>query len=425
MSLLLIIFTSWILCIIAVYLKESQLIKRTWQEPYFANTPILIESDDWGPGGAFQAERLSQLLARLESHKDSVNRAAVFTANMVLSVPDINKIIADPNFTYHRIMLNEGYPEIYQTMLTGINADLFVPQLHGLEHLNGEAFARLCQQNDPRIAAAVSDPHNWDWESLDSPLQGHYVDGSHLPTQAIRPEEAQTTIAIASKTFQELFGYPSISTVAPCYLWNSNIESIWQHNAIQIIQTASYRCDGRDENGKYHQDRRLIRPGDLSDCGQAYLVRNVMFEPVDGRNTPDTAYHEALSSYLQALPVSISTHRYNYTRSEESFRNSLNGLDLLLSNIRKTFQDVRFVSSPELGEQILTANAPITNHFNNAQWPPVKHLTGINKIAPFLTRLYVRHQKLGLLAYLTGLIIPAWLICKIANPKKLKRGNRS
>lgn len=428
MNLFLIIFALWILCLTTIYLWKSQLLKRTWQEPYFADTPILIESDDWGPGDVFHAERLTQLLACLEGHKDSLNRSAVFTADVVLSVPDTEKIIADPDFTYHRIMLNEGFPEIYQAMLTGIKTGVFVPQLHGLEHLNGQAFAQLCQYNDPRIAAAVSDPHGWNWESLDSPLQGHYVDGSHLPTQTISLENAQTIIALATQTFQKLFGYPSISTVAPCYLWNSDIESIWQKHAIQIIQTASYRCDGRDENGKYHQDRQLIRPGDLSDCGQVYLVRNVMYEPVDGRNTPDTAYREALSAYAQALPISISTHRYNYTRSEEDFHNSLNGLDQLLIKIRKTFSDVRFVSSPELGAQILTANVIITNHFNDAQWPPLKQLSRIKKIAPFLNRLYTRHPKLTLLGYLTGLIIPAWLICTLANPKqarqRIEEGNR-
>ena len=417
MNVLLIIFASWLLCVIAVYLWKNKLFKQTWQEPYFADTAVLIESDDWGPGDDFHAGRLAQLLACLQGHKDSVNRTAVITADVVLSVPDVEKITADPDFSYQRKMLDESAPEIYQVMLTGIKTGVFVPQLHGLEHLNGQAFARLCQHNDARIAAAVSDPHGWNWESLDSFLQGHYVDGSQLPTQAISPENAQAVIALATQTFQKLFGYPSISTVAPCYLWNGTIESIWQKHAIQIIQTAGYRCDGRDKQGHYHQDRQLIRAGNLSDGEQIYLVRNVMYEPVDGRNTPDTAYREALSACDQALPVSISTHRYNYTRSEDEFRSSLEGLDQLLTDIRTTLPDVRFVSSPELGAQILTANAMIINYFNEAQWPPLKQLAGIKKIAPFLNRLHARHPQLTLLAHLTGLIIPAWLICRQARQR--------
>ena len=417
MNVLLIIFASWLLCLIAVYCWKHKLFKQTWREPYFADTPVLIESDDWGPGGDFHAERLAQLLTCLQGHKDSVNRTAVITADVVLSVPDVGKITADPDFSYQRKMLDEASPEIYQVMLTGIKTGTFVPQLHGLEHLNGQAFSRLCRHNDARIAAAVSDPHGWNWESLDSCLQGHYVDGSQLPTQAISPENAHAVIALATQTFQKLFGYPSISTVAPCYLWNGAIESVWQKHAIQIIQTAGYRCDGRDEQGHYHQDRQLIRPGELSDCGQIYLVRNVMYEPVDGNNNSETAYRDALSAYAQALPICISTHRYNYTRSEEDFRQSLTGLDSLLSLIGQTFPDIRFVSSPELGAQILTVNAIITNYFNGAQWPSLKQLAGIKKIAPFLNRLHARHPKLTVLAYLTGLIIPAWLICRQARQR--------
>ena len=419
MNLLLIIFASWILCLTAVYLWKKSLLKSTWREPYFADTPILIESDDWGPGADFQAGRLSKILSCLESHKDSVNRSAVITADIVLSAPDIEKITTAPDFAYHRKMLDEHYPEIYQAMLKGIKTGTFVPQLHGLEHLNSQALSRLCQQNDSRVADAVSDPNGWNWESLAPPLQGHYVDGSSLPSQSIKPENAQTIIALATQTFQMLFGNPSISTVAPCYLWNSEIESIWQSYGIRVIQTAGYRCDGIDENGKHHEDKQLIRPGDKSDTGQIYLVRNVMYEPVDGRHNAETAYQEALSAFTQALPICISTHRYNYTRSEEDFQQSLTGLDKLLSAVTQTFSNTRFVSSPELGEQISSATAVITNPFNDTQWPPLKQLSGTKKIAPFLRRLYTRHPKLVLLSYLTGLIIPVWLICGLGKPKQL------
>jgi hypothetical protein len=423
MNVLLIIVALWLLGVMAVFCWKNKLFRQTWREPYFADTPVLIESDDWGPGGVVDAERLAQLLACLESHHDTGKRTAVITADVVLSVPDVEKIIADPDFTYQRKTLDEAAPDIYKVMLAGIKSGAFVPQLHGLEHLNGQAFARLCQQNDPRIADAIADPYGWNWESLASPLQGHYVDGSQLPTQAISLAQAQAIIALATQTFQRLFGYPSVSTVAPCYLWNSVIESVWQQHAIQMIQTAGYRCDGRNEHSHYHQDKPLIRVGDLSNSGQIYLVRNVMYEPVDGRNTPDTAYLEALSAYAQALPVSISTHRYNYTRSEQDFQCSLDGLDQLLTQIRSTLPDVRFVSSPELGAQMLAADSVMINHFNGELWPPLKQLTGIKKIAPFLNRLHARHPKLTLLAGVTGLIVPAWLICRQSR-QKLVQGSR-
>ena len=412
MMIFLIVCSAWLLTLSVVCAWKYPLFKRTWQELYFADTPVLIESDDWGPGEAFHAQRLLQLLACLETHKDTVNRAAVITADVVLCVPDIEKIMADPDAGYHRKALNIVSPDIYQALLFGIRQGVLVPQLHGLEHLNGLAFARLCQQNDIRIADALAHPQHWDWELLASPLQGHYVDGSVLPTHAISLEQAQGIIALAVLRFTELFGYASISTVAPCYLWNSAIEKFWQQNAITVIQTAGYRCDGRDQQGTYHQDRSLIRAGDVSESAQVYLVRNVMYEPVDGNNNADTAYQEALVAYAQALPISISTHRYNYTRSEDDFVSSLQGLDRLLRAIGSSVARLRFVSSPELGEQMIMEHTDIINHFNESHYLPLKRLSGFKKLAPFLRRLYYRHPKLVWLSYISGLIIPASLLCR-------------
>ena len=231
-------------------------------------------------------------------------------------------------------------------------------------------------------------------------------------SQALNQEQAQTIIALAVQRFTELFGYPSVSTVAPCYLWNSTIEKLWQKNGISVIQTAGYRCDGRDKQGSYHQDLSLIRAGDISESAQLYLVRNVMYEPVDGNNDAKTAYQEAMIAYAQALPISISTHRYNYTRTEVEFDSSLQGLDQLLSNLSSSIARLRYVASPELGEQIAKEHSAIENHFNGADYLPLKRLSGLNKLAPFLWRLYYRHPKLTLLAYLSGLIMPAGLLCR-------------
>jgi len=112
------------------------------------------------------------------------------------------------------------------------------------------------------------------------------------------------------------------------------------------------------------------------------------------------------------LPISISTHRYNYTRGEEEFKNSLKGLDRLLKAIGSNIGRIRYLSSPELGQQYLMDGIEIVNHFNNSQWKPLKQLSGIRKLAPFLWRLYYRHPKLVLLAYISGLIIPASLVCR-------------
>jgi hypothetical protein len=419
MLLILIIPAFWLVLLIFLFIWKRELFIKTWHEPYFSDTPILIESDDWGPGGKFHANRLQNLLDCLAKYKDSVNRSAVLTADVILTVPDTQAIKDAPASFFPRKVLDRHFPEIYKVMMSGVENDLLVPQLHGLEHLNDEAFATLCIAGDSRIAKASTDSNWWDWESLDSPLQAHYVNGSTLPTTPVPAAKAKEIIDIAVETFHRLFGYPSLTAVAPCYLWNDDVESEWSRHAIQAIQTAGYRCVGRARDGRYIQDKSLIRAGDKNTRSQIYLVRNVMYEPVDGKNTPASAYLEAIRSYRQALPITISTHRYNYTRSEEESRSSLEGLAALLSNLTKDLAIPRFLSSAELAEAMINPEQDIINHFNKKTWPKVKKIYGIAKMGPFLSRLYYRHPKLAAIAYISGLIIPCWLIYQIASPKKL------
>lgn len=406
----------WLSILLILFFWKRELLVRTWLEPYFVESPVLIESDDWGPGGEFHAERLQALLDALAFHKDSTKRSAVLTANVVLSVPDVPQIVGAGILS--RKMLDRDFGGIHKTMLQGIANGTFVPQLHGLEHLNAEAFVDLCRTSDPRTESARSDTNWWDWEALDSPLQGHYVDGSRLPSRPISREKADQIVTMATDLFTGMFGCPSLTAVAPCYLWNDDIEQSWARHSIKGIQTAGYRCNARDRDGNYVQDKVLIRAGDKNEREQVYLVRNIMFEPVDGKNTPDTAYAEALQAKRQALPLTISTHRYNFTRSAREFTDSLAGLDELLNQLTQNIPDLRFLSSAELAECLLHPESPISNRFNNESFPALKRLDGIEKVGPFLYRLYYRHPKLAKLSYLTGLVIPGWLICKAANRKR-------
>lgn len=407
---ILFILGFWSVCVAGLWLWKKELFISTWNEAYFADTPVLIESDDWGPGGEFHADRLNRLLDMLAQHRDTVGRNPILTADMVLAVPDLEKIAIEGE--YRRKMLDADFPVIYQALKDGIARDLLTPQLHGLEHLNGTGFARLCRENDPRLTAAKTTSDWWDWESLDSPLQGHYVDGSALPTTPVGSAEAQNIIELAAASFRRMFGAPSVSTVAPCYLWNDIIEEQWSKQNIIAIQTAGYRCTGRDQSGRYRQDPPIIRVGHKNRFGQAYLVRNVMYEPVDGKNTSASALAEAEIAYRQAAPIAISTHRYNFTRSETECDDAIAGLNHLLSAITRMYPQVRFLSSAELAESLFGRSPEIINRFNSKRWPSLNMAGSHRKLGAFLYRLYYRHRKLALIGYATGLFVPAWVICK-------------
>jgi len=204
MNVLLIIVALWLLGVMAVFFVGKISCSDRLAGALLCPIRRTDRKRRLGAGRCCRCRAIGAITRLFGSHHDTGKRTAVITADVVLSVPRCGKIIADPDFTYQRKTLDEAAPDIYKVMLAGIKSGAFVPQLHGLEHLNGQAFARLCQQNDPRIADAIADPYGWNWESLASPLQGHYVDGSQLPTQAISLAQAQAIIALATQTFQRL-----------------------------------------------------------------------------------------------------------------------------------------------------------------------------------------------------------------------------
>ncbi|MDA9981289.1 hypothetical protein N9H39_00820 [Gammaproteobacteria bacterium] len=395
----------WLGCSGALWLWRRELFSRTWHEPYVAGLALVIESDDWGPGESFHTERLDGLSGLLGRYSDSTGRTAMLTAGMVLAAPDTRAIREKGYSSYVRRYLDRGFELLLEAFRRAMQAGTLVPQLHGLEHYYGEGLIRLAAANDERVLKAFRHDEWSDWESLDSPLQGHYVDGTRLPTTPLPRHEQQETVNAAAMAFQRMFGISSSSTVAPCYLWNDTTESIWYEHGIRFIQTAGYRCAGRGEDRTYIQDKQLIRPGDQNDLGQVYLVRNAMYEPVDGRGD-DSCMSEIKQAQRQGLPAVISMHRYNFTRSRREYEMALAGLDRLLSTTAISFQPIRYLSSPELGAWFAGDDNPITDPVTGKSWPELRSLTGLEKTGAFLFRLWYRHAKLRLVTLVTGLIIP-------------------
>ena len=414
MSLTLILITLllfWLAVALLLWIIKRDLFKKTWRETYIKERVLVIESDDWGPGGDFHAERLEQLSKLLSSFKDSKGRPAVLTADMVLSVPDLKQTMKAPDQQLKRNTLNNDFPIVHLAFINAMEKGVLVPQLHGLEHLHGEGLKRLADKNDPRVEDATQTERWWDWETLDSPLQGHYVDGTSLPTKAHAADIQKAIIDQATQLFEQCFGFSTESTAAPCYLWVDDTEKAWAEKHIQFIQTAGYRCSGRRGDGSYVQDLQETRPGDRNALGQVYLVRNAMYEPVDGRREDD-CIRQIEQAYAQASPATISTHRYNDPRTEDEFKMSLRGLQKILQHCTKKYTDLRFASSPELGQWFLD-QGNLTNPADKTIWPALPVITGLKKTGPFLNRLWYRHRKIRQIAIVTGLVIPAGLLARV------------
>lgn len=394
---------AWVLTLAFLALRHGPLLRAAWREPYFLDVPVLIESDDWGPGPAWQASRLDELAALLSQQQDSVGRAAVVTADMVLSVPDAGRLRTEGE--WQRRFLDSDFPQMYAAFRRAQAAGVLVPQLHAIEHCHAEGLVALAAAGDPRLAVLDDDPERVDWERLDSPLQAHHVDCTVLPSRPLPASIQQTQVADAVAHFSRLFGFAPRSAVAPCYLWDDTTEDCWAAAGVAYVQTAGYRCPGRAADGSYRQDR-LLRLGDAGRGGLRYLVRNCMYEPVDGRGA-DGCIIAARQALAEAAPIVISTHRYNYTRDLAAHRASLAGLERILDWVRQHVGPHCFLSSPELGDAISAQSAGELTGDPATANPPAP-LTGLPRLSAWHARLVHRHPKLRWLLNLSTLALPLW-----------------
>jgi len=396
----------WGAVALVIVATRRALLQATWREPYVDEPVVILESDDWGPGPRDHADALRRLLQVLAVHRDGVGRPAVLTANMVLSVPDGPAIVASGFRGYARRELDVDFPELFGAMREGWAAGTFFPQLHGREHLNPDALLRRAGNGDLPLRGLLEIPGWSDWEALDSPLQGHFVDGSDLPTRPVPADQQRAMVAEGIHLFVRAFGEAPASAVAPCYLWNDDTEAAWAAAGVRYIQTAGYRCIGRGADGDYLQSPQWIHPGSVNDQGQRYLVRNVMYEPVDGRGW-GAAWREVRRRFGEAQPAVISTHRYNYTRPESQAQ-ALRGLDELLDRIGRRYPRARFAASPEWGRWL--ERGELADALTRGTWPGLRPAAGPRRVVGFLRRLWRRHEKLRWLVVGSGLIVPGGLL---------------
>jgi len=399
------IISFWLLCLGILILWKRELLHQTWQEPYLKEPVVIIESDDWGPGPDSHSEAFESLTRMLAKHRDYYDRPAVLTANIVLSVPKASAILSDNFKSYARTTLDEGFSNMLAVFKKAIHQGVLVPQLHGREHFHPDGLMRLAMGGRNEIMSRLAEDGWCDWESLESPLQAHYVDCSNLPSRNLSQNHQNDIVSDAVDIFNRTFDQESRSTVAPCFLWDDATEKAWKSNGIRYIQTSGYRCTGRDQNANYVQNPKIIRFGTKNKFEQIYLVRNVMYEPADGR-TLNGCWHEVVNAFRQCLPAVISTHRYNFTNDDNMKRQALAGLDEIFNRIELNYQFRRYIASPELGEWLETGI--IRNRFGGGE---IRDLQGIQhapiyqKIEGFLYRLWYRHAKIRLLVGFSGFIL--------------------
>jgi hypothetical protein len=345
---------------------------------------IVIESDDWGSvrtksnkaylemiKAGLELDRsnftmydtlesnsdLECLFEVLRNHKDSTGRHPVFTPMCVVANPNFGKIKESYFLEYHFEPFTETclkYPEhdkVHELWLQGIRERLFVPQLHGREHLNAKRWIDALRDKNEGLRIA------FDFESFGA---SHYK-GEAIPEHlaAFDPQQESDIPALhqvvldSVQLFHKICGYEPKHFIASNSPEPKELEKTLKEIGIEFL--TRYKIQ-RYPLGDGRFERQFNWLGKKNSFGQIYLTRNAVFEPSAPQipNTLDDCLDDIEIAFRWGKPAVISTHRVNYVGGVDinNRDRGLEMLDNLLYKIVNKWNNVEFMTSEELGTLI-------------------------------------------------------------------------
>lgn len=348
---------------------------------------VVIESDDWGSvrtrskrdydemlskglsvdrsiftkyDGLESNNDLENLFEVLSKHKDSTGRSAVLTPMCVVANPDFEKISASDFREYHFENLSETckrYPNHHRVLdlwRKGIEKRLFVPALHGREHLSVSRWMKLLQENNKGIRIAF-EHESWGASRYKGEEIPEYLGAFH-PDYATDIPKLKEIIESAGELFKQNCDYAPTHFIAPNRESAKVLDETFGKIGVKYLTLAKLR---RYPLGNDKYKRELIWLGKRNTkLGQLYLTRNCGFEQVDPSISDwvDRCMCEINNSFNWKKPAVISSHRVNYISLIEP-KNAdlgLGELNRLLKSILGKWPEVEFMTSTELGDLIAT-----------------------------------------------------------------------
>ncbi len=346
---------------------------------------VVIESDDWGslrmPSRAVYdylvrqgfdftnmpyervdsiatEDDLTALFQVLNKYKDSYGNHPVFTALSVSANPDFNKIRESGFDRYFYVTLDETLADFSTTSglknmwEEGIRHKVFYPQFHGREHLNVPLWMRDLKKgnSDNYLAFENGIPGIFERNAMN---QGNPYAKAFRYYNKNDLDFIVESVKDGLSIFERLWGFKSLSFMAPSYTWNDDVETAAAECGVRYIQTAFY------QNKTINGENKVVYHyfGQKNIFGQRYLLRNCSFEPTQNNHSDsviDKCLKEISIAFTYHKPATISSHRLNYIgRIDINNRDkSLRLLDRLLSEILRIWPDVVFMNSVSVESNI-------------------------------------------------------------------------
>lgn len=347
---------------------------------------VVFESDDWGSIRMPSKEVYNRLLKAgirvdncpfskydslasdedfialfdvLSKHKDINDNYPILTANSVVANPDFQKIKSSGYKEYHYEFFTETlkkYPShqnAFTLWKTGMDNNLFYPQLHGREHLNFSRWLKCLNENSKETIFAFENEMFGISTTISNESRRSYMAALDFETENDFIEQSNA-LKESQVIFENLFGYQSKSFIATNYTWSPKHEKELSSLEIKYLQGGRKQVLPIGEQTSEKNKLHIL--GEKNKYNQLYLVRNCYFEPSSspGKDTVSSCLKQMETAFLWKKPAIIGTHRLNFIGAivEQNRTATLKKFDFLLQKIIKSWPDVEFMTSDKLGEMI-------------------------------------------------------------------------
>ena len=346
---------------------------------------IVFESDDWGSKRmpsidtfekleklgldlrSADAERynlndtmatkrdLESLFEVLSNAVDLNGNCAVFTPVSIVANPDFEKILDSGFQEYYYEPFTEtlkrthGCEHSFELWKEGIRKKLFIPQMHGREHLNVVAWMNALRTKEKNTLSAF---HEGMWGFVPNKYPEVDYQAAFLLNNPDEIIDQEIILKEGLDLFKDLFGYSAEYFVPPNGPFNNSLNKVLAEKGIKF----RYASNIQNETLGNRKSRKVIHwLGQKDVSGIRYILRNCLFEPSQqGKNWIDSCLTDIKIAFKWNKPAIISTHRVNYIGSLHPANRDkgLRQLHQLLNTILKKWPDAIFITTAELGKLI-------------------------------------------------------------------------
>lgn len=301
---------------------------------------------------------LEMLFDILCSVKDNKGNNAVITAVTNVANPDFIRIKESgySNYYYEKFTdtLRRHYPDsdVFTLWKQGINSGIFIPELHGREHISVFFWLKRLREGDKNLIKA-----------FENEFVHLKVDGIPEPVSEFRAafyfnDNDQKLFLVEAikdgiKLFKEIFGFSPRIFVPSNNLFHPDFDRIVAEEKVKFLYS-SYRMRYPGRKGKLKYKNFIIKNNIPK--GITYYTRNCSFEPTDENYRGiDLTMQQIAAAFRWGKIAIISTHRANFTGeiNPSNREKGLREFKKLLKKIVSTWPDVEFMSTADALEIVV------------------------------------------------------------------------